>query len=162
MNPKEYEAGIESIEAARGLTYGPEHEDLLKSIYKDFERLTFKSWLQVCDILRKQPRRWLPLLGEFWEIRNQNRSLEFVRDAGRSICGGCHEGVRYWLLHIVEHGRTEVTHGVARCRCLAGDRWTDFPTMDHVKNRDDFAGWIESGIPEEAVRREKLKVAKAI
>ena len=159
VNPKEFEAGIELVEAARGKTYGDEHKDLLKSLFKDFERLTFKSWLEVCDVLRKVPRTWLPALGEYWEVRRQLPGLKFAQDGSRSVCGGCHEGVRYWLA-IKDDGHA-ITHAVARCRCLAGDRWTGFPTMDHVTKRDDFAGWIENEIPEEAVRRAQLKLVKA-
>lgn len=157
MEPDEFERGIKAIEAAKGKKYTvPEYKDFLRTLYDDFKALTVGSWLEICEALRLSPKPALPILGQFWEVRRQASNLKY-ETGGRSVCGQCKRGIRYWLVEGPELDGETIRHALARCNCLAGQKWTGLPKMADVGKRGDFRGWIDQGIPEEAVASARKK-----
>ena len=157
MDDKEFEKGIVLIETAKSKKYsGPQQESLLKALYEDFKGLTGGSWLDICDALRLSPKAELPVLGQFWEVRRQLPNLQY-ETGGRTVCGNCRKGIRYWLGGKLEEDGDTIRCYVARCDCLAGQKWTGLPTMAAVEKRDDFQGWINRGIPEEVAAEARKK-----
>ena len=157
MDAVEFEKGIKAVETAKSKTYaGPQQEELLRVLYKDFQSLTVGSWMEICNALSLSPRVDLPNLGQFWEVRRQLPNLRY-ETKGRKVCGTCRRGIRYWLGKRAQADGGTIAYYLARCSCLAGDKWTGIPLAEEVEKRDSFKGWIDRGIPEEVAAEARRK-----